>query len=372
MRLGGEVDHRVAPRSIASATAAGSSIAPWTNSCSTSCEVLAPARVGELVEHDDLVAVVAHAHAHEVRADEAGSAADQQPHRATTAFSLEIGRAGPSCHGGSTGARRARCRARCTPGAARAAGSASVVVGSDAAAQAGAVEDLDGELVPRARAAARRVEDADVAVALGELDERRGEVHRPRRAADLVARRRSPRRARAPRREHRVDEVRARRRRRATRCARSRARRSPRRPLLAGELRAPVGADRVDGVGLDPRLALGRRRTRSRSRRARRARRPRAAARATLPGAVAVDRRRRGLVGLGAVDVGPRRAVDDRAGLGRGQDPRDVVGVGDVELGVRERDHIVAEPGGVAATARPSIPPLPRTSNRIGSYGSAN
>ena len=51
-------------------------------------EVLAPARVGELVEDDDLVAVVAHAHAHEVRADEAGSAADQEPHRATTAFSL--------------------------------------------------------------------------------------------------------------------------------------------------------------------------------------------------------------------------------------------------------------------------------------------
>ena len=51
-------------------------------------EVLAPARVGQLVEDDDLVAVVAHAHAHEVRADEAGTAADQQPHRATTALSL--------------------------------------------------------------------------------------------------------------------------------------------------------------------------------------------------------------------------------------------------------------------------------------------
>ena len=46
-------------------------------------EVLATSGVGELVEHDDLVAVVAQAQAHEVRADEAGAAADEQLHAVT-------------------------------------------------------------------------------------------------------------------------------------------------------------------------------------------------------------------------------------------------------------------------------------------------
>ena len=43
-------------------------------------EVLAPAGVGELVEHDDVVAVVGDALAGEVRADEPGAAADEQLH----------------------------------------------------------------------------------------------------------------------------------------------------------------------------------------------------------------------------------------------------------------------------------------------------
>ena len=47
-------------------------------------EVLAPAGVGELVEDDDLVAVLAHAQADEVRADEAGAAADEQLHAGTS------------------------------------------------------------------------------------------------------------------------------------------------------------------------------------------------------------------------------------------------------------------------------------------------
>ena len=46
-------------------------------------EVLLAAGVGELVEHDDLVAVLGDALADEVRADEAGSAADEQLHGRT-------------------------------------------------------------------------------------------------------------------------------------------------------------------------------------------------------------------------------------------------------------------------------------------------
>ena len=47
-------------------------------------EVLLAAGVGELVEHDDLVAVLRDALADEVRADEPGSAADEQLHRRTS------------------------------------------------------------------------------------------------------------------------------------------------------------------------------------------------------------------------------------------------------------------------------------------------
>ena len=44
-------------------------------------QILAAASVGQLVEHDDLVTVVGSAQAHEVRADEPGTAADEQLHR---------------------------------------------------------------------------------------------------------------------------------------------------------------------------------------------------------------------------------------------------------------------------------------------------
>src|SRR3954453_17717530 len=54
------------------------------------------------------------------------------------------------------------------------------------APRAGPVHDLDRELVPRAVARAGGVEDADVAAALGDLDQRGREVPRPRRAAALV------------------------------------------------------------------------------------------------------------------------------------------------------------------------------------------
>ena len=49
-------------------------------------EVLLAAGVGELVEDDDLVAVLGDALADEVRADEAGSAADEQLHWRTSEF----------------------------------------------------------------------------------------------------------------------------------------------------------------------------------------------------------------------------------------------------------------------------------------------
>ncbi len=66
-------------------------------------QALAPPRVGELVQDDDVVAVVARTHAREVRADEARAAADQQPHRVTAALSSRYA-ATPSCHGGRIGA----------------------------------------------------------------------------------------------------------------------------------------------------------------------------------------------------------------------------------------------------------------------------
>ncbi len=43
-------------------------------------EVLLATGVGELVEHDNLVAALTQAHAHEVGADEAGTTADKQSH----------------------------------------------------------------------------------------------------------------------------------------------------------------------------------------------------------------------------------------------------------------------------------------------------
>jgi hypothetical protein len=62
--------------------------------------------------------------------------------------------------------------------------------------------------------------------------------------------------------------------------------------------------------------------------------------------AVAVDGGRRGLRRLGAVDVGPGGAVDDRARLGRRDDAAHVIGIGDVELGAGEGHDVVPKPGG--------------------------
>ena len=73
--------------SIASATASASSIPARTNAKPGAVadvgEVLLAAGVGELVEHGDGVAVLGDPLADEVRADEAGSAADEQLHAVT-------------------------------------------------------------------------------------------------------------------------------------------------------------------------------------------------------------------------------------------------------------------------------------------------
>ena len=114
---------------------------------------------------------------------------------------------------------------------------------------------------------------------------------------------------------------------------------------LARELRAPVGADRAGGRVLgvrlgrvagedvvggdvdDVRAGLGGRG-------------------GQVPGAVAVDPRGGGFVGLGAVDVGVGRAVDHRVGLGVAHGGADGVGVRDVEVGAREGDDVVSRGGG--------------------------
>ena len=260
---------------------------------------------------------------------------------------------------------RARCRARCTPGAAPGARSCSLVVGTTRQRTRRAVEDLDGELVPRARAAPAGVEQADVALALGDLDERGGEVARPRRPAalvgddgDLVALGAEP--------QHRRDEV------RAARAEQPRG--ADDRVLgvrlgdraLAGELRAAVGLQRRRRRRTRPTARAWSRRRRSRSRRGRRARPPPRRPRATLPAPSPLTAQRPAS-SLSAPSTSVKAAqLTTAPGSAAVTTPRDMVGVGDVEVGMRERDHVVAEPLRVGATtARPSIPPLPRTSNRI-------
>ena len=235
-------------------------------------EVLAPPGVRELVEHDDVVAVVAQAHAHEGRADEAGAAADEQLH--DTATRVARYSASPSLP------RRQRDRI--------AALAAQHAVGrpprrahelvarrrQDAAVDPGALEDLQRELVPRALAGAGDVMDAGLLRALGELDERAREVPGPGRAADLVGHDGDLVALRAER-EHRVDEVPA--------AGAEQPRGAHDRvggvgrgdELLAGELRVAVDAERRRPDRTPPTARAWSRRRRSPSRRARSARRPR-------------------------------------------------------------------------------------------------
>ena len=60
---------------------------------------------------------------------------------------------------------------------------------------------------------------------------------------------------------------------------------------------------------------------------------------------LAIDQRRLRFVRLGAVDIGPRRTVDDRVGLHVAHGEPHRFGVGDVEVGARERDHVVSGGG---------------------------
>ena len=154
--------------SIAPATASGSSIAPWTNDVLDVLQVLAPARVRELVEHDDLVAGL-DALTDERGADEPGPAADEQLHRGSPVVVMSVPATGrparnparPSSHGG-------RCTAsapRSVPSTLNAGrgvgdGNASLVVGSTRQGEPVAASAAVARSNQVQRAAARGVEDA--------------------------------------------------------------------------------------------------------------------------------------------------------------------------------------------------------------------
>ena len=234
-------------------------------------EVLAPPGVRELVEHDDLVAVLAQAQPHEVRADEAGAAADEELSCASPAWRGTRRR--PRCHGGRTSGSRALGAEHAVGGPPRRARELLGRRGPHAAVDPRAVEELERELVPRARPGAGDVVDAGLVRALGELDERAGEVPGPRRAADLVGDDRRPRRAaRRARASCRRSSCRPRR--TATPCARSRAPRWP--PRRRARRRASSRRRRRAGRSRRTRATARAwsRRRRSPSRRGRSRRRP--------------------------------------------------------------------------------------------------
>ena len=176
--------------------------------------------------------------------------------------------------------------------------------------------------------------------ALGDLDERGREVAGPRRAAalvgddaDLVARLREG--------EHGVDEVRAPGAVQPCRAADRVRGAGLRDGSLAGELGAPVGGPRRPRVGLDVRArrvagedVVGGDVDQEGS--GRRARRGHVARRG------AVDQRGEVLGGLGAVDVGVGRAVDDRVGTLRRESLADRLRVGQVEVVDVRSDRLVA------------------------------
>ncbi len=187
-----------------------------------------PAGVGELVQHRDGVAEVGHALAHEGRADEAGAAADEEPHAARPRAGEVGGEAllpgGSRGHvvalGAQDGVRRAR------RGAAELGGGGAV----DDAVGAGGLEGGDGEVVPRALAAAGDVDGCRSACG------RRSPRARPRGGRRRWGSR-PGRRRRRPRRARRRGAAWCRRSscragRTATRCGRSRSRawRPPRPP----------------------------------------------------------------------------------------------------------------------------------------------
>ena len=141
---------------------------------------------------------------------------------------------------------------------------------------------------------------------------------------------------------------------------------------LARELRAAVGAERRGRRPTRRRARPRGRRRRSRSRPGRRTRPAAAAAAATWPAPAPLTAVAVVLVRLGAVDVGPGGAVDDRVGP-RGGDRRVTArGVGRRRArGARAASTSWPARAAAAATSWPSMPAAPVTSRRIGVSGSS-
>ena len=209
----------------------------------------------------------------EVRADEAGAAGDEQLHRREHLPGDQVGGQPvlPRRQGRRVGAGRAEDRVGgARRGPAEVGGRAAV----HGHGQPGALEGR-ARRAPTTCTSRRRRRAGRRAAALGDRDQRGGEVAGVGRAAELVvdhghlvALGAEP--------QHRVDEV------LAVRAEhprgaddRVRRRRRGRHRALARELGAPVGADRAGGRVLGVRRRRVARRRRSRSRRGRCARRPR-------------------------------------------------------------------------------------------------
>ena len=176
-------------------------------------EVLAPARVGELVEHADRVARVRlEAVAHVGRADEAGAAGDQEPHAAASQRSRSARYSAqallPVGQRDRVGALacRAPSRRAGAPGGRASRWSPAITRHSTP----GLVEDLLRELVPRARARRRRCGGCRTPRPRSAPRCASAEVARVGRAADLVGDDQHLGCSRAEP-QHRLDEVLARR-----------------------------------------------------------------------------------------------------------------------------------------------------------------
>ena len=351
--------------SIAAATASRSAMSPSTSSTPVrgeALEVLAPPRVGELVEHPDRVARVSgEAVAHVGRADEPGAARDQDPHaRGLAALALgEVGGQALPPVRKRDRRRGARCRAPsrragapCGPASRWSPPSPGTR--RPAWSKISWANSYHEHCPPPARWWIPNV------VALDQHRDapRRGGACRsgsrpgPRRPAPRAARRRaaaSSRRSSFPpspnSHDGADDEV---------------ARVGDRDRGLARQLGAAVGRERRGDVGLDVGLARGA----VEDVVARRVDDLGADARGgggEQRRALVVDPHRAGLVVLGAVDVGEGGAVDDRVGRVPRRGPRSTAAdVGDVEGGVGERHDLVVARAWQRApsTSRPSMPRL--------------
>ena len=305
-------------------------------------EVLPAPGVGELVEHRDLVAVLAEPHPDERRADESGAAAYEQLHRRDHPDRHVLARVPVASRGAPEP--RARSAARCRRGVSPGAASRSVGHGPHLGRRARRRQrsrrrTRTTSSGPRRRRAARPAGASSHSstsaaarwpVKVGQPTWSSTTLSSSRSAASLRIVGGEARAARTEQPGRADDRVRA-------------GRGFGDRPL-ARELRAAVGRRRVGRIGLDVRVALvpvehvvARDVDRPRARRGGRAR--------DVPGAGAVRGERIRLVRLGSVDVGPCRAVDDCVGRGARDQPVDGFCVGDIELGARERDRLEAGGG---------------------------